>query len=401
MPSSQGQAKVPAIWLLIALTAVNSIALNMFVPAMPLAAAEFGASMDTISLTLTLYLLGVGLAQLFYGPLSDRFGRRRIVIGGTAFFLVASLACALAPSPDLLIVGRLVQAFGGCAGLVISRAIVRDVWDADRAVSVLGKIMTVMAVAPALSPVIGAWLGSEFGWRSIFFLVAAVGAAVWLCSLVGLPETNHQRLALPRIGAVLRSYGTVLRDPVFYGFTLATSMVTACWFAFLSAGPFIMQHVMNRPPFEFGFVFGALAFAYIVGTVSASRLAGRVSRLRVMAGGLSVSAFGAVLMLVLSMVGIADVVTMTVCMFLICMGHGLNSPNAVSLAIGVRPEMRGTASGLFGAIQMACAALSTLLSGWFSQDQMSLSILETAIAALALLAFVPGALAYRRVRPPN
>ena len=406
MKTTSTKPEGPPIWLLIALTAINSVALNMFVPAMPLAADEFGASNDTLQLTLTLYLVGVGTAQLFYGPLSDRFGRRPLILGGTALFALASLACALATSPSLLILARLAQAVGGCAGLVLTRAIVRDIWDADKAVPVLGKIMSVMAVAPALSPGIGGWIGGEFGWRTIFLVTAALAGAVSIWAAFVLAETNRERLSLPRLTSVLVNYKTILIDPVFFGLTISTSLISACWFAYLAAGPFMMQTLMQRPAQEFGFVFAAMAISYLTGTVTTSRLSGRIGRIKFMAAGLVFTFLGAFLMLGLALAGHDGFFPVTGSMLLITFGHGLNSPGAITTAIGVKPEMRGTSSGLFGAIQMAASALSTLVIAAIGFSPLSLASMLAATTTMSLIIFLPGAVYMRRrsrlgLRRPN
>jgi len=234
------QPPKPPVSLLVAATATGPLALNVFVPSMPALPAAFGTGHATVQLTLSLYLVGVAVGQLAYGPLSDRFGRRPVLLGGLGLYVLASIACALAPSIGLLILGRVAQALGGCAGMVIGRAVVRDAWDRDEATRVLALVIAGMALAPMIGPVLGGFLDEWAGWRAGFVLLVGFGAVVLLAGLRALPETHRDRTPFPGPAALVAAYRALGSKPLFLGNALATATATAAFFAFLSGAPHAM-----------------------------------------------------------------------------------------------------------------------------------------------------------------
>src|SRR5258706_879385 len=212
----------PSLALLSAVTALAFCALHMVVPALPLLGPVFDDSPARVQLVLTLYLAGIAAGQLVYGPVSDRFGRRPVLIAGLALFLAGTLLCALAWSLAALIIGRLLQALGACAGIVLARAIIRDVYDREAAARGLALVMMAMTLAPAISPALGAYLAEWFDWRAIFVLLGALGAIVFAATVTRLAETNRHPASLDFAG-IARSYALLLRSPGFAGFALCSA----------------------------------------------------------------------------------------------------------------------------------------------------------------------------------
>ena len=213
--------KVPPLAILVFMTMLGNLGLNMLVPAVPAIVTDLGTDSATAQWTLTIYLIGISVGQLIYGPLSDRFGRRPVMLAGLLLFLTGSLLAMLAPSVGLLILARVGQAMGGCAGMVLTRAIVRDVYQRERAASALGYISMTMVIGPATAPAIGGLLNSHFGWRAIPLALALICAAIMLASLRWLNETNLRPTSRIEVISVLRDYITLLRLKAYIGYSAA------------------------------------------------------------------------------------------------------------------------------------------------------------------------------------
>lgn len=245
----------PSLLILVAVSAIGPLALNLFVPSMPGLQAAFGIPYATAQLTLTLYLIGLAAAQLIYGPLSDRFGRRPTLIAGLWLFVAGSLAAAVAPSIELLIAARMAQALGGAAGIVLARAIVRDLYGREKAASMIGYITMAWVLAPMIAPVVGGLLDQAFDWRAGFWLLAAAGVAVVLSCHVYLHETHHDRSLGGGWRGLLEGYRWLLRRPRFNAYALTTGFTSSVFFSFLAGAPYVMVEVLGRSPVEYGLWF--------------------------------------------------------------------------------------------------------------------------------------------------
>jgi DHA1 family bicyclomycin/chloramphenicol resistance-like MFS transporter len=394
----------PSLGILIAVTALGPMALNIFIPAMPGMTAVFGTDYGTIQLTLTLYLFGVAFAQLAMGPLSDRFGRRPVLLAGIALFLVGSLGAALAGTIETLIAARIVQAVGGCAGLVLGRAIVRDTHSREESASMIGYITMAMVVAPMLAPLVGGYLDHWFGWRSTFFAVLAVGAVVLTLAWLLLHETHHDR----RIGAgplaMLRGFGVLLRDAAFAGYALNVSFTTAVFFAFLAGAPYIMIELMQRPSSEYGLYFMMNAVSYMAGNFASGRLATRIGPDRMIFTGSMLALAGVALLTALALGTSMIPLFLFGPVMLVGIANGLSLPSAIASAISLRPDLAGTASGLVGFLQMMVGALATLLVGKLQDDTVfPMAAVMSAAAIIAFLGYslARAALALRAAAVPS
>ncbi|MEQ8398610.1 multidrug effflux MFS transporter [Thalassobaculum sp.] len=380
----------PPIWILIAATATGPLALNIFVPSMPGLVHVFDTDYATIQLTLTLYLVGVALAQLAYGPLSDRFGRRPAMLYGLAIYAAASLLCAVAWSVETLIVGRILQAIGGCAGMVLGRAIVRDVYERDRAASAIALITMAMAVAPAIAPTLGGYLETGFGWHATFLAPMVMGLIVLAASFRGLNETNLTPIPRIDVLAMLRHYGELLRSRAFIGYAGNSAMSVGAFFAFLAGAPYVVIEILHRPPGEYGLYFVLISVGYMVGNFGASRLSQRLGVDRMIPLGVASSTVGG---LISAGFLLADVITpasVFLPMMLVAVGNGLSQPNSIAGAISVNPRIAGAASGLMGFGQMTVGALFTVIVGHLQNDHD-----HAAMAGMILFSCVASYLFYR------
>ena len=395
-PQAEGDRTAPArrrpsLAILIAVTALGPMALNIFIPSMPGMVEVFATDYGTIQLTLTLYLFGVAVSQLFMGPLSDRFGRRPVLLAGIALFLAGSLAAAFAETIGMLIAARVVQAVGGCAGLVLGRAIVRDTHGREESASMIGYITMAMVVAPMLSPLIGGYIDHWFGWRASFVFVLAVGAVVIAFAWMLLHETHHDRSGAHGPLALLRGFPILLRDTAFCGYAVNVSFTTAVFFAFLAGAPYIMVEILERPTNEYGLYFMFMATAYMAGNFLSGKLSTRVGADRMILTGSILALVGVTILSGLALSFEMIPLMLFAPVMFGGIGNGLSLPSATASAISIRPDLAGTASGLVGFLQMTVGALATLLVGKLQDDTVFPMI--WVMCGAAVIAFLGYALA--------
>ena len=363
MSESGRPPRLPPLLLLAAGTALAPFGMHILVPSMPGLVDRFDTDYATVQLTLTLYLIGQGAAQLIYGPLSDRYGRRPVMLGGMVFYVLASAFCAVAGSIEALVAGRILQAIGGCAGMVLGRAIIRDVLDRDRGAGMIAAVTMAMAVAPALAPLIGGHVDDWLGWRAIFLGLALIGVALSAAMFLVLRETNHQRLTRLDLSAMFRHYGDLLGNRVFLGYAASTAVTMAAYFSFLAGTPFILVELMGETAAAYGNYFILVVAGYIFGNFLASRLSVRLGGNAMMTIGIAVSLVAITTMLLLNRILPPHPLLLFGPMALHVIGNGMSQPNGISAAVGVRPDIAGAASGLMGFIQMSVCAAATLLVG--------------------------------------
>ena len=371
----------PSLALLAAVTAIGFCALHIVVPALPLLATAFDDSPARVQLVLTLYLAGIAGGQLVYGPVSDRYGRRPVLIAGLVMFLAGTLLCGLAWSLAALVVGRVLEALGACAGIVLGRAIIRDVYQREAAARGIALVMLAMTLAPAISPAIGAYLAEWVGWRAIFALLGVLGAVVLAITVVRLGETNIDPAPLDFIG-MIGGYMTLLRSPAFLGFALCSACTSASWFTFCASAPYLLSELMRQPPSTYGLMILLPMAAYMLGNAGAAHFALRRGSLYLLICGRTV-AFAAALMMVLGYLGAGLGIWMLfVPIALSSIGDGLSQPAAMAAGLSTYPRLAGTASGLIGFLQMIVAALGTFIVALLAHD-----------SALGMIAVVGGFIA--------
>jgi MFS transporter, DHA1 family, multidrug resistance protein len=379
----------PPVLALIAISALSPFAINSVVPSMPAIEDAFRADYGRVQLVLSMFLASVAISQIFIGPLSDRFGRRPVLLIGFSLFVIASAACPFAPSVEALIALRIVQGASGCVGIVLGRAIVRDLYDRRQAASMLGYVTMGLAMAPMVAPTLGGLLQEYSGWTAIFWLMAGLGAAC-LAVVWGLvPETNLNRTARLSLGTLFADYSRLIRRPDFLLFTASSSLTTGVFFTFLGGAPYVAERLLGLRPSVYGLWFAVLPLGYAAGSFMAGRYTEKVGVARMILAG-SALAFTAVLALMfLFVAGFSGPAALFLPMSIAGIANGIALPSAISGAISVRPEIAGAASGLSGAAQLGTGAVlsiigSAALAGGTSP--LPMLMIMTAAAALALLA---------------
>ena len=376
--------------LLAALTAIGPLSTDMYLASLPDIARQFDASTAHVQLTISSYLIGFAVGQIVYGPLSDRHGRKPVLLAAVALYCVASLACALATSIEMLIVARAVQALGGSGGIVLARAIVRDLYSGARAGRELSVMGAVMALAPVLAPIAGGLLQTGLGWRSVFFTLVGVGligaGVVWPL----LPETLPARAAEPvSPSSMLKSYRVVARNPAYLAYLGLASTGFGGLFAWISGTSFVLQNLYGLTPFQFGVAFAVGSVGYMGGTVLAARLVMRLGIDRTLGIGAGAMAAGGLGMVMAVAIGLTSAASLVLPMALYLAGLGMVLPQAIAGAMTPFPERAGAASALLGFIQQSAAALCGAVVGWLlGQSAWPLAAAVAVMGCASLLLWI-------------
>ncbi|CAM5182628.1 Bcr/CflA family efflux transporter OS=Bosea thiooxidans OX=53254 GN=SAMN05660750_03441 PE=3 SV=1 [Bosea thiooxidans] len=354
----------PTLTILVAISALQPIALNLLAPATPALTRHFASNYATIQLTLTLFLVAVALTQLVIGPLSDRLGRRPCVNAGVALFVAGSILGAFAPSTHVLLVARVLEGAGAGSVFALSRAIIRDSASRDQAASQIASVTMVMVVAPMLAPWLGGQIETAFGWRAIFWFMTLFGVGVLALTVARLPETAPHVGKQSSLLGVFRAFPDLVRDRGFVLNVAAGTSASAAFFVFIAATPFIVVETMGRGSDVYGSYFILNALGYMVGNFTMSRLAVRVGTRRMVRRGLVISFIGTGAALALSFSPWWSPLTLFLPLAVNAMGNGLTIPGATAEALSARPDLAGSAAGLLGATQLGISAALTVLISW-------------------------------------
>ena len=345
-----------SILILGALSAFGPLAIDFYLPAFPAMALAFGTDEQHVQMTLAAYFLGLSIGQLAYGPVADRFGRRIPLLTGVGLFTAASLACAFAPNLEWLIGARFIQALGGCAGMVIARAVVSDKCDAVGSAKVFSQLMLVMGLAPILAPMLGGLLVNTTGWQSIFLVLTFFSALVGLAVALGLPESMPAHVPRQPLSGALRQYGRLLADPVFLGHALTGGIAIAGMFAYIAGSPFVFIKLYGVPPEHFGWLFGANAAGFIlVAQVNARMLAKRGPAFLLSRTVWIYVGAGLALLAVTSM-HTEQLWPLLIPLFICISSLGCILPNASACAMNGQGARAGSASAMLGCLQFSVAA---------------------------------------------
>jgi DHA1 family bicyclomycin/chloramphenicol resistance-like MFS transporter len=374
--------------LLAGLSAVGPLTTDMYLPSLPDIARQLGASSAQVQLTISAYLIGFAAGQIIYGPVSDRHGRKPVLIGAIALYCAASLACALSTSIEMLIVARAFQALGGSGGIVLTRAIVRDIYSGAHAGRELSVIGSVMALAPVLAPILGGLIQTAFGWRVTFLALVGAGfagaAVVWAL----LPETLNARAAEPvSLPSMLRSYRIVGRNPAYLAYLSITAASYAGLFAWISGSAFVLQDLYGLAPFDFGVAFALGSVGYMTGSAIAARLVIRLGLDGVLGLGGCACAAGGLAMVAAVASGFVSSMSLVLPMAVYLAGLGMVLPQGIAGAMTPFPERAGAASSLFGFLQQTAAAVCGAAVGWFlgqSAWPLALGVATMGFATLGL-----------------
>lgn len=374
--------------LLSGASALGPASMQILLPALPVIREDFSISPGTAQLTLSLSMLSIAIATLFYGPISDRFGRKPTLIAGTIITFMGSLFCLAAPTVDLLILGRIIQAFGGAVGLVVARAIVRDVYGPQESAKIISTLVMVMVVIPMLSPALGGELMVLFGWRSVFVVIALFSALILVIMHLHLPETLVEPAPFEGIGGMLRTLQLLLQSRVFRGYGFSVAFVSVVFFSFISAAPEIMVTVLGRPATEYGYYFVMIPAGFMAGNYLSRRFGGRLSIFQLIDTGSKISLAGITVTLLFQAYGFHHPIFLFFPIAVAVFGNGMTLPNAQAGAINEFPRQAGSASGLTGFLQMGLsAAAAQLVAVIFNETAYPLLILMFCASLASLLCF--------------
>ncbi|MEU1874705.1 DHA1 family bicyclomycin/chloramphenicol resistance-like MFS transporter [Streptomyces ambofaciens] len=374
------------------LTATPPLAMDMYLPALPEVTRSLSASAATVQLTLTACLAGMALGQIVVGPMSDKWGRRRPLLAGLAVYVVATALCAVAPTVEILVAFRLVQGLAGAAGIVIARAVVRDLYDGVAMARFFSTLMLISGVAPVVAPLIGGQILRVTDWRGVFVVLVVVGVVLGVVVWAKLPETLpvEERHA-GGVGDTLRAMRGLLADRAFTGYMLAGGFAFASLFAYVAASPFVMQEIYGASAQTFSLLFGLNSIGLVVvGQINGKILVGRVRLDRVLGLGLVVVIAAATVLLLMSLgvfgeVGLGPVAA---ALFVLMSAMGISLPNTQALALMRVKTSAGSASALLGTSSFLIGAVASPLVGIAGEDTAVPMAVVQLVAAVAALGFL-------------
>ena len=350
----------PHIATLILLAGMSAMVMNVYLPSLPHMATHFDTTYGVVQLSVALYLMCSAVLQLVIGPVSDNIGRRPVLLGGMALFLVATVGCIYAPNVTVFLIFRMAQAIAAVS-MVLSRAIIRDLYTQEQSASMIGYVTMGMAVAPMISPAIGGLLDEWFGWQSTFWFMFVFGALVLL--LIYQDQGETARASGKTLRAQFKEYPELLRSPRFWGYAAAAGLCSGAFFAYLGGAPFVGSVVFQMDPATLGLYFGAPAIGYFAGNFITARFATRLGINRLVLWGCMVNMLAGGALLVIFALGYGAPLTFFGMMCFIGLGNGLCIPNATAGMLSVRPHLAGTASGLGGSIMIGGGAALSALAG--------------------------------------
>ena len=383
---SLNRRRAVPLWLLGLFTFSGPVGMHIFVPALPAAAKDLHATPAALELTVSLYILGLAVGQLVYGPASDRFGRRPALLVGLSIFTIASIAGLFAPDTHMLVLARFFQAVGGCSGLALARAIIRDTSQAHEAARRLALTNLLVTAGPAVAPLIGAGLSSLWGWRTILMGLTALGVANFVLAWRILPETRPEALVVSA-SRYARDYVGLLRSRQFLGYAIGGACATTSLYAFIACAPFIFVDRLQVPSASVGLYLALLVSGLWLGSLIASRLIGRFSLTGFVVVANAVSVVAAASFLGLVLAERATLVGIVGTMFAFSVGVGAAAPAALVKAISVNPRVTGTASGLYGSVQMAVGAALVALAGLGANPALASALVLLSAGVVAQASF--------------
>jgi MFS transporter, DHA1 family, multidrug resistance protein len=380
---------VQLVLVLGALTALGPFTIDMYLPALPTISTDLQASSATVQLTLTGTLLGLGLGQLVIGPLSDRFGRRKPLLAGTAVHVLASALCLVAPSVTVLGGLRVLQGLGAAAGSVIALAVVRDLYTGRAAATLLSRLILVTGASPAIAPTVGGYILAFTSWRGVFAVLAVVGLVLIPVAARTLPETlpPERRQTAGALGT-LRTYGGLLHDRTFLGLVLVAGLGMSAVIAYVSGAPFVFQEEYGVGEQLFGLILGSAGIWLIAATQLNPVLLRRFEPKQLLLGSVVAGAVAGVLLLVVTQFALGGVIGILLAIWLMLFTVGFALPNAPAVALAGHGEAAGTAAALLGAVQFGAGALVSPLVGLLGNNAVAMGILVAAGLVLATLVLV-------------
>lgn len=353
--------KVIPLWFLAMLTLTGTVAMHLFIPVLPLIAEDLHANLSQVQLTLSAYIIGLAVGQLFYGPLADTIGRRPVLIVGMLIYALSSFGAMFAEHLGLLIGFRFLQALGGCSGLLLGRTIVRDTTQGNETTKKLSLMNMMVILGPGLSPIIGGLLASLSGWRSLFFVLSMVGLLNLFLIWLYISDQNLQRATTAK--KVLEHYRKLIRSPKFIGYTISGGLATTSIYAFLSVASFIVIHQLHGSLHQVSVYLALTMVGMWFGSFASNRLIDRFSLDNLLRLGSGISLLSSLVLFGCIFLGYLNSYTLVIPIIIYCFGAGISSPAALTKALNSNPVVAGSASGIYGFFQMLIGAICTLLSG--------------------------------------
>lgn len=362
VPAHRGHTEI--IIILGLLAAIGPLSIDTYLPSLPAIASDLDVATALVEQSVSAFFFGLAAGQIVCGPLSDRYGRRPVLFAGLGVYLLASIACVIAPSATMLIAARAVQGLGAASTAAAGRAVIRDVWSGDRAAQAMSFVMMVMAFAPLLAPIIGGQIDAYFGWRAVFWLMLGFGVLLIALVALRLPETNGpERRAGVRIGATFRAYGHVLAGGHAWSYLLCGGLSYAAMFGYITGSPFVYMQFFGIDPQYFGLFFGLNVIGLVAGNWLNSRYVMRLGNRRLLGIGSAVSLLGALALLVCAHTGTGGLVAIVITLFITVGPVSMVGADAIAGLLNLHPHNAGAASALFGVSQFGLGAVAGVLVG--------------------------------------
>ncbi|MGE5230039.1 MAG: multidrug effflux MFS transporter [Deltaproteobacteria bacterium] len=368
---------------------IGPFSIDLYLPALPTLGGDLAASQQQVAVTVTAFLVGLAFGQVQAGALSDTYGRRRPLLAGLLVYTLATLACALAPTIQALVVARFLQGLGGAAGMAISNAAVTDYVRGREAARLMSRLAMIGGVAPIIAPLAGGQLLRVMSWRGLFIVLTAIGLTLFLAVLAGLPESlPRARRSSAGLGTLVASLVALTRDARFMGFALTSALSFAGFFAYLAGSSFVYQDVYGVSPAGFSVLFAVNAVGMLGASELNHRLLARFTPAQLLAAALVVNAVAGVVVLLVVLAGDLGVVALAAPLFVLVASIGLVIPNSTALALSLHPDSAGTASAYFGTLRLGLGALATPLVGLAGgMDGVAMGLVIAGAGVLALVAF--------------
>lgn len=377
------------VFILGGLSALAPLSIDMYLPAFPAIANGLNTDISHVAFSLTSYFIGISLGQLFYGPITDKYGRKKPLLIGLLVFFIASVGCALSPSIDWLIFMRVIMALGGCVGMVVSRAVVRDVFPVNETAKVFSTLMLIVGAAPILAPTLGSWILTISTWRTIFHVLAAFSLLLIISVYFYLPESGTINRKTPlRFNTIVQNYRTVFSEQTFLYFALASSVAMGGLFAYISGSSFVFMKYYGLTESTFGLVFSLNAIGFIIGSQFNRLLLNKYSSLQIITAASGILFIVAMFMVALygfKLITLGILITL-IFSFLFCLG--LLVPNATAMALAPFKKTAGSASALIGFLQMVCGASLSALVGAMHNETLLPMLIGMAFAGSATFAII-------------